>query len=238
MNLIQVCSDLHLEYDDIKQQNFSDIIKPNAEILVLAGDIGNPSDKIYKDFINYCSKLFINILIISGNHEYYYHSIDETNNIIENICNLYNNVHYLNNKIFKYEKIVFIGTTLWSQIPEIFYDLYKLKDYSKIKNFSPYLANEYFNINLQFIKESLQKYQNCIIITHHAPSYKCIPNEFRNDSINCCFASHLDYLFDNNNLIGWIYGHVHNNYIEYKNEKFLYANSYRTNNYNNQGSPL
>lgn len=238
MNLIQVCSDLHLENNNIDKQNFCDIIKPNAEILVLACDIGDPFDKIYKEFIDYCSKLFVNILIIAGNHEYYYHSIDETNDIIEVICNSYDNVYYLNNKIFKYKDIVFIGTTLWSQISEIFNDLYTLKDYSKINNFSPYLANEYFNINLQFINESLEKYKNCIVISHHAPSYKCIPIEYKDDSINMCFASHLDYLFDNPNLIGWIYGHVHNNYIDYINKKFLYANCYRTNNYNNQGSLL
>ena len=36
---MQIASDLHLEYNKI--DNYTDIIKPSAPILVLAGDIGN-----------------------------------------------------------------------------------------------------------------------------------------------------------------------------------------------------
>lgn len=46
-NLVQVCSDIHLERDDIS--DISKIITPNAEILVLAGDIGNPMKSIYNN---------------------------------------------------------------------------------------------------------------------------------------------------------------------------------------------
>jgi hypothetical protein len=112
-----------------------------------------------------------------------------------------------------------------------------MKDYSLINNFSPYLQKKLFEENLAFIKYSLEN-NKCIIITHHAPSYKCIEEKFKHDKFNCCFASNLEYLFENPNLVGWIYGHLHNNYITYNKKIFLYANCYRTDTYSNSKSIL
>lgn len=240
MNLIQVCSDIHFEKGDIVEINFNNIIQKNAEILVLAGDIGDPFTDIYLNFIKFCSELFIHVLVISGNHEYYNYSIEEVDDKINKICNNFINVHYLNNKTFYYEGLLFIGSTLWSSIsPDIkMSDLMTIKDYHKIKNFSPKISNDLFNKNLKFIEDNLNNNINCIVISHHAPSYKCIPEEYKGDSVNCCYASHLDYLFNNTNLLGWIYGHTHYNYIEYSENKFLYANCYRTADYISNGTVL
>ncbi len=230
-NLIQVCSDIHLERNDI--DDISKIIIPSAEILVLAGDIGNPMSEIYTHFLDYYSKLFKIILLITGNHEYYGNSISETEEKIEDICSLYKNIHFLNNKIFKYEDIVFIGTTLWSLIPDHYVinnELSDMKDFKLIKDFTLDRHRRLFKENLEFIENNLGK--KSIIITHHAPSMKCIADEYKNDVVNCCFASNLDNLFMNNKVLGWIYGHTHNNYFSINNNKFMYSNCYRTNNYN------
>jgi len=56
MDLIQVCSDIHFERGDLTKDDFKNIIQKNAEILVLAGDIGDPFTDIYLEFINYCSR--------------------------------------------------------------------------------------------------------------------------------------------------------------------------------------
>jgi predicted phosphodiesterase len=240
MNLIQVSSDIHFERGDLNIGDFINIIKKNAEILVLAGDIGDPFSNIYYKFIEYCSELFNHVLLITGNHEYYNYSIDEVDNKINKICDNFINVHYLNNKIFYYDGLFFIGSTLWSNIPENtkMSDLMTIKDYHKIKDFNPITSNNLFTKNLEFIENNLNNNINCIIISHHAPSYKCIPKEFHGDSVNCCFASHLDDLLSHPNLLGWIYGHTHNNYIEYTATKFLYSNCYRTTNYISNGTVL
>ena len=102
-NLIQVCSDIHLETGDIKESDFKNILIKSAEILVLAGDIGSPFDKIYEQFILFCSSIFTKVLLITGNHEYYNYTICKTDNKIEEICLLYDNVIYLNNKIYEYD---------------------------------------------------------------------------------------------------------------------------------------
>jgi len=234
MDIIQVCSDLHLEYNDITVDKFKEIVIPSASILVLAGDIGNPYKKIYEDFISYCSENFEYVLLITGNHEYYNNDIDLTNNKITYICNLYNNVKFLNNQAFEYDDILFIGSTLWSYIPPNIDEVYQVNDYHKILNFTPQVCNQLYTNNLNYISEKLQN-NKCIIITHHAPSYKCISPEYINDPVNCCFANNLDYLFDHENLVGWIYGHLHHNLKEFNLKYFLYSNCYRALNYENNG---
>lgn len=231
MALIQVCSDIHLEYNDISEVDFINIINPKGEILILAGDIGDPFSNIFEKFINYCSINFACVLFVAGNHEYYNHLIIETDDKITEIFNKYKNVIYLNNTTFLYNNILFVGTTLWSEINKEV-ELYNMKDFSKIKNFSSYLSNNLFTQNVQFIKEQLKN--KIVVITHHAPSYKCISKDYDNDPVNCCYASNLEYLFEDNNLIGWVYGHLHNNYKSIINNSFLYANCYRTLDYNNE----
>ncbi len=243
MNLIQVCSDIHLEYGGITRDDFNKVIIPSAEILVLAGDIGNPFEDIYEEFIDYCSKLFIHVLVIAGNHEYYNNNYYLVSNKIESICNKYNNIHYLDNKTFEYEGIIFIGTILWSYIPNhiTIYNLHAMNDFKKIGNMTLELYKQLFEINLNFLEETLEKYKNqeCIILTHHSPSYNCLLKDFVTDKLDCCFASDLDYLFQKyKNLLGWIYGHVHYNYKEYNEKYFIYSNCYRTIDYNNKGCPL
>lgn len=234
-NLLQVCSDIHLERDDIS--DISKIIIPNAEILVLAGDIGNPMTSIYNNFLDYYSKLFKIIFIITGNHEYYGNTIIETDKKIEEICDLYENIHFLNNKVFKYEGILFIGTTLWSLIPEdytVYNQLSSMNDFKLIKKFTLDEYRKLFINNIKFIKDNLEV--NSIIITHHAPSMICIAEEYKGDKVNCCFASELDKIFMDDNVIGWIYGHTHNNLSLITQKKFMYSNCYRTDNYNKSGT--
>jgi predicted phosphohydrolase len=245
MQLLQVSSDIHFDYNDMTQKDFTKIIKKDAELLVLAGDIGNPFSCIYEDFIFYCSELFVHVFIVSGNHEYYNNCIDETDEKIKNICSKFENVHFLNNKTFDYEGITIVGTTLWSEIPEKIKpkDLYSMNDYKKIKVnkneiFSIDVHRKLYKENLQFIEETLENKKNCIVVTHHAPTFKSIQNEYTGDITNCCFASNLDYLFLHPNLLGWVYGHTHHNYCETRDNYFLFCNCFRTANYNNQGCVL
>lgn len=243
--LIQVCSDLHLEYDDISETDFVNIIIPTAEILILAGDIGNPFSQLFRKFIYYCSQHFTYVLFVSGNHEYYGYNITVVDSAIEKFFSLSSeipkkNVIYLNNKTFDYDGIRFIGTTLWSELNTQIsnYD-YKniMQDYTKIAKFTPELHNAYFLNNKLFIESHL-KNQKCVIITHHAPSYQCIEPSFKDDKFNCCFASNLDHLLQHNNLIGWIYGHLHYNIKKYDKKNVLYSNCYRTDNYTNASAVI
>lgn len=72
-------SDIHLE---LRKKPPRDLIEsiiggiPHADhirrsILLLAGDIGNPSDVAYELFLKRCESFFAYVIIIAGNHEYY-----------------------------------------------------------------------------------------------------------------------------------------------------------------------
>ena len=236
-NQLQVCSDVHLDYGDISPSEFSKVVDPQAEILVLAGDIGNPFTEIYEQFIRYCSENFKCVLYVAGNHEYYKHknAIAQTNYQINNVLHRFSNVHFLNNKIFEYGGITFVGTTLWSHIGDEMgpAKLYYMNDFRSITGFSPVVSNYLFKINLSFIRSALDKYENCIVITHHAPSMKCISDQYLGDKLNCCFATDLEYLFEHPHIMGWIYGHTHYNYKDIRERWFLYGNCYRGKKYVN-----
>lgn len=233
---IQLCSDIHLEYGDLSSSDFPNIVKPCAPILILAGDVGNPFQEIYKDFLSFCATHFENVLLLSGNHEYYGFNMDKVNHQINNIVEPFPNVVFLNNKIWGFDNIKFIGTILWSHIPDEVpnSELSFINDYHLIKGFHRVLSNLLFEQNVKFIQQSLEcdTAQKCIVLTHHAPSYQSISPEYRGNDLNHCFFSDLEYIFqESKNLKCWIHGHTHYN-IEYKiDTKPVYCNCYRGPNY-------
>lgn len=234
---IQVCSDVHLENNDIKESDFTKILVPVASILVLAGDIGEPFSSLFENFVDYCSNHFENVLFVAGNHEYYGHSIEEVDNKIKMFSEKYENFYYLNNEIFEYEDICFIGTTLWTDLNGMKNDdlLSVMRDFREIKDFTPESEKNKFKQNIELIEKHLRE-KKCIVITHHAPSYECIDIKFKDDKFRSCFASDLEHLFTNKNMVGWIYGHLHHNKKINANKYFLYTNCFRTDNYSNNVS--
>ena len=153
--------------------------------LILAGDIGHPSNPKYENFLETCTKLYDNVFLITGNHEYYSKqnplSIKEINQMIEEICsklnmgnlanstnpspnpsnpsnpsNKFGKIHFLNNKMILYNNIYIIGSTLWSYVdPSKFHTKTNMNDYNYIKDFTPELSNELWQKNRKFISDSI-----------------------------------------------------------------------------------
>lgn len=95
--IVQLMSDLHLEYmKNIESVQFS----INCDILCLCGDIGNPYNDVYWDFINYCKDKCKYVLLLSGNHEIYGSSKIETEAFIRHKSSLLKNVIYLQKNVF------------------------------------------------------------------------------------------------------------------------------------------
>ena len=213
---LRYLSDLHLELvkpNKIEKKIIRQITPGINEILILAGDIGNPYKSNYDVFMKFASKNFKKTFVIPGNHEYYNKTktIQETNEFMENYFQQFNNITLLNNNYEIYDNYYFVGTTLWSKITD---PTFEINDITQIPNFDYIQYNEFNKSSIDFLEETLKNNNNCIIITHHVPSFSLIDNKYKTEELspyNQWFYSDIDDLIEINKdkIKVWIYGHTH-----------------------------
>lgn len=230
-----VVSDLHLEFCRVSMEKYVKLM-PKKDLLILAGDIGLPNKKHFSKFLELVSKKYNTVIFIPGNHEYYSEFNDEK---IEEIC-LKFGIIMLQNDFFYYENVAFIGSTLWTNLKNqenndlIEKDLIKMNDFHKIPWMNINKWKDLHNTSIIFIEKTLRelpKDKIAIVITHHAPSYLFIPDLYKGENLNGCFASSLEYLFKYDNLKTWIAGHTHKSMSICENNTLLYSNPGRKPNY-------
>ena len=211
------CSDLHLEFPDNKEYILDNPIQPEADILILAGDIVpfEIMDK-HQDFFNYISRHFETTFWIPGNHEYYYHRVDSSATLNTNIRE---NIFLVNNCVKEIPGVNLIFSTLWSNISQAkhFSIQNALSDFKVIKYNDRLFNVDDYNLLHQESKEFLQKAlavkseNKTIVVTHHAPTFINYPEKYKNSNINEAFATNLTSLIEDSNIDYWIYGHHHSN---------------------------
>ena len=212
---IRYLSDLHLEFikPNELEQFIKEIFDGKTEICVLAGDIGNPYQTNYDIFMEFISKNFKKTFVIAGNHEYYNKTktISETNEYMTIYFQKFNNISFLNNSYEIYENYCFIGTILWSNITN---PNYKINDMFYIPNFDYIEYNRLNRLCIDFLQNTLENNDLCIVITHHVPSYSLIDIKYKNKNMlpyNQWFYCDMDELIETkgNKIKCWIYGHTH-----------------------------
>jgi DNA repair exonuclease SbcCD nuclease subunit len=133
---IALCSDLHLEFEDIDLKNTE-----GAEVLILSGDImiaedlhNHPEEKVriaamidslgrrqeiaqrFRDFLKRCSKEFPHVVYVAGNHEFYHGRWKESLTHLREECDKFPNVYFLERDIKVINEVSFIGATLWTDM--------------------------------------------------------------------------------------------------------------------------
>lgn len=231
----QIVSDVHLESNKLK---VLDIITPIADNLIVAGDLGCPSEPNYKLFFEYVTKNWKNVFYVPGNHEYYdldsvnILNIDHINQIMESIASEYPNLYLLNNSSVKLGDITIIGSILWSKpdttdnLTDFQYiydtngDTVTLDGYKQMNNNCiNYLENE--------INDTSGK---IIVITHFMPLFS---SEWKNNNFINENSDDFNESYHGNNLHElvkkvdvWVSGHIHDVFNEeYKGTKWL-CNAY------------
>jgi len=232
---IQIASDIHAEFWNKKIYKF---LKPSADILALLGDtccVGSNDDfEIYKHFIRELLPKYKHIILISGNHEYYFNSVNKqptVNNTISacdrklrKFCNTSTKLHYLNNatmtlKIKKTTYII-IGSTLWSWIPNTqrkriqsrmndYKYIYTIdKKTKKVRHITSHDISAFYLKNIRYIKKEINKAKRntkVIVLTHHKPY---LSKDHDPESYSCAYESDASDLFKKP-VVCWCYGHTH-----------------------------
>ncbi|QKF94538.1 metallophosphoesterase [Fadolivirus algeromassiliense] len=234
---IQFTSDNHLEfYDD--NIDYKTWLTPCAPYLAVLGDLGYPSMTNFRKFFEQVSQVYEKVFYVSGNHEYYIcknrqlQTLEQVDKEIQEICDSFLNVYYLNNKEHHLtDNIVILGTTLWSFIPANKKELmrYQINDYvyiyttidNIVAKITPSNTTNAHVKNVIWLSRKIEEYKDkqIIILSHHLPSFQLIHKDYQGNDMNCAFASDLDYLMNRHKHIKyWLCGHTHRNVYSKINE--------------------
>lgn len=221
MMKIQYASDLHLEFAENTNYLAASPLQPEADILVLAGDIGYLGDEIYVQhpFWDWASDHFNQVIVIPGNHEFYkgydLGNLQDgwTMEIRPNVSCYYNAVIPLS------DDIDLIASTLWGHIEpkDAFVTERGVNDFHRIKLNGERLSYERFNEEHERCKDFVEKSiaeswaEHIIVATHHVPSYQLVSPRFIGSPINGAFTAEMGNFMAYSNVDYWIYGHSHVN---------------------------
>jgi Icc-related predicted phosphoesterase len=211
---IQILSDIHLEF------GVREIPTGDVDVIVFAGDIhlGEAGLKWMAEHVNN-----VPVIYVLGNHEYYRHTYPGLLNKLKTLTRK-TNITLLENESKRMNGITFHGATLWSDF-ELFGNAelaewesqQSMNDYKLIRKDPSYsrlrpadtLAQH--KASMQWLEKSLKesKTKKNVVVTHHAPSRKSVPELFQKHMVSAAFASNLDDFILDTNPDVWMHGHIH-----------------------------
>jgi hypothetical protein len=230
---IQLLSDLHLE----RNHDFVASPAPDADVLVLAGDIGSDQVGSRLEGDDFGLERFSPrgpgarwpvVLYVPGNHEYDALDFDATNERLRAICARLGIV-WLEREVWVLDKVRFIGTTLWSDFDAFAQGLsaaarlrqrgkafraanYYLQRYAGTRHGEPMLAEairEQALLCQQWLRAALQAPFDgeTVVVTHFAPSLRSADPRYGLTPGTAGFCNALDELLPWADL--WLHGHLH-----------------------------
>ena len=212
---IHVLSDLHTEFGAYE------IPKTDADVLVLAGDIGAKLSGLELAKL----QLEIPVLYIAGNHEYYGAAIPDLTEKLRDAARG-SQVQFLENTVFVHQNVRFLGCTLWTDFSILGLEHralamweaeQKMNDYRLIRkspNFSRLRPQDTASIHFASVKWLQSQLEipfsgRTVVVTHHAPSAKSFDRKYQTDSLSPSFGSNLEALIEHSRIDLWVHGHTH-----------------------------
>ena len=222
MVTFQIISDTHLEFC---VRPLTSMLEVKADVLCLLGDIGCPFEKSYLDFIKECSDAYKHVIVITGNHEYYNNRCIDMKTInagIKTMCEKFKNVHFLNNSSFDIDDVRFIGTTLWTNMPDD--KKYKVaslySDYQYIYceeriHLHPDYTNKLHRESLAYIasavNEGVAQGKKNIVLTHHTPTFQFTDPKYKDELYGLGLSTEYSHCMNGEYVKYWACGHTHVN---------------------------
>jgi Icc-related predicted phosphoesterase len=209
-----VLSDLHLEFAPFSPPN------TGADIVVLAGDIHSGIKGIA-----WAKSAFPNskVIYVPGNHEYYGQALPEHTRKLKEMAQG-SNVHVLEKDSKVIDDVTFLGCTLWTDFelfgnPRVagYYATQNMTDYRKIRVSPDY--RKLRSIDTAGIHYSAQNWlagqfeqyrgSKIVVVTHHAPSARSLPEGYEDDILSAAYASNMDEFVERSAACLWLHGHIH-----------------------------
>jgi predicted phosphodiesterase len=210
---IAICSDLHLEFGDIRFSNTE-----NAEVLILGGDImiaqdlhDYPVDEIftnptprqrkvqeYREFLKHCSNEFNHVIYVAGNHEFYHGKFVDSLRVLREECQQFPNVYFLENQTKEIGDVTFIGATLWTDCnkgdPVTLHALQDLMNdfqiirhdeygYRKLRPMDIALRHKKTLEYIKHVVANVVSNRKVMVVGHHSPSKLSTHPRYQNEVI-------------------------------------------------------
>ncbi len=211
---LRILSDVHVEFEDF------DPPPVQADVVVLAGDI-----HVQHHGLDWALARFpdLPVLYVFGNHEYYGGAMpDHLENLKQRAVG--SNVSVLENESLTIGDVTFLCCTLWTD-----FALYGnaprdaaianqvMSDYRVVRagpTDRPLRSSDTAVVHRQstgWLAEAARQQADGkrVVITHHAPSIRSLPANFRGNPVSAAYASNLDELVEQCAAELWVHGHLH-----------------------------
>jgi Icc-related predicted phosphoesterase len=214
---LQILSDLHIEFAP------HDFHRTDADIVILAGDIHLGQGGFKWALENITDKKVIYVL---GNHEFYR---EATPQLISKLKQLSKGTHIyvLENEAVSINGVRFLGCTLWTDF-QLYGDIdvaiaaaqLKMNDFQRIRvspqyhKIKPSHTVVWHKNSRRWIEQEIEscRDEKVIIVSHHAPSIRSIPEKYRSDPLVAAFASNMDDFIEWTDAKLWVHGHIHESF--------------------------
>jgi len=178
---VQLLSDLHIEFEDYSYP------ESDCDVVVLAGDIHTKDRGVKWAIDNIKDKPVIYVL---GNHEYYTKTYPKL--AIELFGDPKIAGYHCQTRMTDYKKIK------------------RMPNYSKIRSIDIAMAHKQ---SIKWLEKVLNERKNeaNVVVTHHGPSRKSVPENYQDDMLTAAYVSDLDTFIETHQPKLWLHGHLHNN---------------------------
>jgi predicted phosphodiesterase len=207
---IRLVSDVHTEFHKDGGRAFVDSIPDDCDVLIIAGDLGVTSNLLA--VLRWLTKRFKHVVYVVGNHEYYQSSPLKATLAISKCVHHANEsgpgkIYWLRENTVKIDGVTFGGTTLWfRENPNNIWFENRLNDFKVIGGFKPWVYDE----NKKAL-EFLATADVDIMVSHHLPHGRSIPERFKGDPLNAFYVCDVtpEITRMQPRLKLWMHGHTH-----------------------------
>lgn len=233
---IHILSDLHLEFDG---NTLRDYEPPEADVVVLAGDINVGVQGIMWAADTFVSGYGIPVIYVAGNHEFYHNNRFFSNHYDKMRRKAKEfGIHFLQNDTVVIDGVRFVGATLWTDFNlrgnapmAMITAQMNMNDYQNIRSdppegqewsnrpLTPSAVLAEHNMSMEFLADELGKDHDgpTVVVTHHAPSEMSSGSRYLDDVDQPSYASRLEGFIGVMKPDLWVHGHMHdsNDYMIY-----------------------